>query len=108
MFDLRDAHSSGSPDSAREAAPTCRIVISPNLLSLYTIFIAPLNLNRVAQRRPRAVRFQALNARRGDDAASDGLDQSLLGRPVRRRQARARPVLLDRRASDRNLWESIS
>ena len=64
-------------------------------------FIAPLNLNRVSQRRPRAVRFQALNARRGGDAASDGLDQPLLGRPVRRRQARARPVLLHGRPENR-------
>ena len=83
MFDLRDAHSSGSPNSAREAAPTCRTVTSPDVLLLY-VFHRATHLDGVTQRRPRAVRFQALNARGGGDAASDGLDQPLLGRPVRR------------------------
>ena len=65
---------------------------------------APPRLDRVAERGPRAVRLEAWNARRrrcGIDPHS--LDQPPLRRAVRRRQARARPVLLDRRPENRRL-----
>ena len=53
-------------------------------------------LDRIAERRAGPVRFQDWV----DAPSSHGLDEPPLRRAVRRRQARARPVLLDRRASD--------
>ena len=60
-------------------------------------------LDRVPERRSRAVRFQGA---RDLAALLNSFNQPFLRGPIRRRQARARAVLLHRRAADPKLAHS--
>ena len=61
------------------------------------------SLDWIPERRPRAVRFQALSVPPPAGGALHSLDQPPLRRPVRRREARARSVLLHRRPEYKRL-----
>ena len=100
-FDLRDVHSAGSLARARDAAPTYVDAVSNSRSHFFACFLQ--HLDGVAERRSRAVRLEARNARRRSVCSDPHrLDEPLLRRAVRRRQARARPVLPHRRPENRN------
>ena len=86
MFDFREVHTVGAR-IARLAAPTCEETHSPK--EEKPLQERGSHLDGIPERRARAVRFQ-----RRTPVARHGLEQPLLRRPVRRRQARARAVLL--------------
>ena len=54
-FDLRDVHSASSLARARDAAPTCADAVSNSRRHYFACFLQ--HLDRVAERRPRAVRL---------------------------------------------------
>ena len=107
IFDFSDVHEtdclSGSPPlrphNVLVAAPTWRTRRSPPSLSIH-LRLESVYLNRIPERRPRAVSFESLH---GGTSILHRYDKSLLGGSVRRRQARTRAILLHRRPEERSI-----